>query len=110
MSTWTRLIPLAEATEGRGKVVPVAGRSDLAVFLLEGLPRVLENRCPHRDGDLGEGDVFKGQVYCPLHAWPFDLVSGQCTRYPQAKVQVFEARIHEGHIEALLPDGPSYPT
>lgn len=32
--------------------------------------------CPHRNGPLADGLVGEKTVICPLHAWKFDLASG----------------------------------
>ena len=98
---WTPLIDVAQLPPGRGVVVEWPGGA-LAVFVENGIPHVLANTCPHRDGDLGEGHVVNGCVYCPLHAWPFDLRTGESPTHPLAKVRVFPARIEGGKVEAEL--------
>ncbi len=104
MSSWRPLAQVQDVPPGRGLVVELPDRPALAVFCVEGAPHVLENRCPHREGDLGAGDVLRGLVYCPVHAWPFDLETGRSPTHPGAKVRVFPARIEAGRIEALLDD------
>lgn len=100
---WTRLAEVAQIPSGRGLVVE-RPEGALAVFVVEGVPHVLENRCPHREGDLGEGYVNakNGCVYCPLHAWPFELATGRSPTHPNAAVRVYPARIEGGAIEAEL--------
>lgn len=98
---WTRLVEVAQLVPGRGFIVEREGGA-LAVFVVEGTPHVLENRCPHRDGDLGAGEIHGGCVYCPLHAWPFDLQTGVSPRYPSASVRIFPSRIEGGWVEAQL--------
>jgi nitrite reductase (NADH) small subunit len=101
MDAWTPLIEVARVPAGRGAVVEWAGGA-LAVFVVEGVAHVLENRCPHREGDLGEGYVANGCVYCPLHAWPFELCSGRSPTHPGAEVRVYPARIEGGVVQAQL--------
>jgi nitrite reductase/ring-hydroxylating ferredoxin subunit len=111
MASWCPLVPFSSLVDGRGQVVDLGSRGMYAVVRVGPKVHVLDNRCPHRDGDLGVGDVKDGLVYCPLHAWPFDLTSGQCTRYPRAQVRVYECRIEGDNqvVEALL-DEPAAPT
>src|SRR5437870_4423545 len=106
MAQWQPVARLSELVEGRGAVIERPGGC-LAVFLVQGRVHVLENRCPHRDGDLGAGDVAGGVVYCPLHAWPFDLATGQSPRYASARVRVFPSRIQGDMVEAELEDPPA---
>ena len=100
---WTRLCELAQVPANRGVVVD-RPEGALAVFVVEGVPYVLENRCPHREGDLGEGYVNakNGCVYCPLHAWPFELATGCSPTHPGASVRTFPSRIQDGAVEAEL--------
>ena len=100
---WTRLCDVAQVPANRGLVVE-RPEGALAVFVVDGTPHVLENACPHRGGDLGEGYVNakNGCVYCPLHAWPFELATGCSPTHPGASVRIFAARIQEGAVEADL--------
>jgi len=101
---WTALIDVAQVPVGRGAVVE-RPEGAFAVFVVDGVPHVLENTCPHREGDLGEGHVFNGCVYCPLHAWPFELATGASPTHPGASVRAYPARIEAGRVEASLDAG-----
>jgi glutamate synthase domain-containing protein 2/nitrite reductase/ring-hydroxylating ferredoxin subunit len=48
----------------------------MALFLYEGNVYALDDRCPHRGGQLSDGHVKKGEAICPLHEWNFDLKTG----------------------------------
>ena len=62
---------------GQGRVFLVNGR-EIAVFRQrDGRLFATQNRCPHKNGPLAEGFVGDGKVICPLHAWKFDLQSGE---------------------------------
>jgi nitrite reductase (NADH) small subunit len=52
----------------------------------------LEDRCPHKGGPLSEGIVHGTQVTCPLHAWVFDLATGQAQGADAGAVQTYPAR------------------
>src|SRR5579864_5738586 len=100
---WVSLCPMGALTEGRGTVIGLEGGAALAVFLAGGQVHVLDNTCPHRGGDLGAGDILQGTVYCPLHAWPFQLSTGTSPTHPEAQVRIYPCRIREGMVEAELP-------
>jgi len=36
----------------------------------------LNNRCPHKGGQLAQGIVHGHRVTCPMHSWVIDLESG----------------------------------
>ena len=97
--------PLEELPEGRGRCVE-NGPIGLAVFRRGGEVFALDNACPHRGGPLCEGDLREGVVYCPLHAWGFDLRDGHAVNVRREQVRVFPVRVEGGRAIAVLPDEP----
>lgn len=86
-----------ELPEGARKTVQV-GDDEIALFNVGGCLYAVENRCPHRGGPLGEGDLQGHVLYCPLHAWSFDLRTGICTLFPNARVRIFKVRAENGEL------------
>jgi 3-phenylpropionate/trans-cinnamate dioxygenase ferredoxin subunit len=91
--TARKLCALADLPEGAARVFDVDGvelaaaRSGAKVF-------VVENRCSHDDGPLGEGRLVGGEIECPRHGARFDLASGRATRMPAvAPIATYTARI-----------------
>jgi nitrite reductase (NADH) small subunit len=95
--------PIEDIPEARGRLVEQGGVA-LAVFRRGSEVFALDNACPHRGGPLCEGDVRDGVVYCPLHAWGFDLRSGQSVNVKREQVRVFAVRVQEGRAWAAVPD------
>jgi nitrite reductase (NADH) small subunit len=58
----------------------------------------LEDRCPHKGGPLSEGIVHGASVTCPLHAWVFDLATGQAQGADEGAVQTYPARAEGGRV------------
>jgi nitrite reductase (NADH) small subunit len=58
----------------------------------------LEDRCPHKGGPLSEGIVHGASVTCPLHAWVFDLNTGQAQGSDEGAVRVFAVRTEAGRV------------
>lgn len=58
----------------------------------------LEDRCPHKGGPLSEGIVHGHQVTCPLHAWVFDLATGQALGADEGTVRTIAARTEGGRV------------
>lgn len=58
----------------------------------------LEDRCPHKGGPLSEGILHGDSVTCPLHAWVFDLNTGQALGADEGAVRRFAVRVEGGRI------------
>ena len=68
---------LAKIPKGEGRVFQV-DRSSIAVFhARNGSVFATEPSCPHKQGPLADGIVGDHKVICPLHAFIFDLSTGQ---------------------------------
>ncbi|HEV8606524.1 MAG TPA: Rieske (2Fe-2S) protein [Tepidisphaeraceae bacterium] len=99
---WTSLCQLDELKEGCGKYVEV-GRFQLALFLHEGKPHVMDNYCPHAGGNLAGGIIEDGCAICPWHAWAFQLDNGQLRDCPAVTVTTYPTRLLErDHLPPLV--------
>ncbi len=58
----------------------------------------LDDRCPHRGGPLSEGIVHGASVTCPLHAWVFDLNTGQAQGADTGQVRRHAVRTEGGRV------------
>jgi nitrite reductase (NADH) small subunit len=58
----------------------------------------LEDRCPHKGGPLSEGIVHGTQVTCPLHAWVFDLNTGQAQGADEGAVTTYAVVVEAGRV------------
>jgi nitrite reductase/ring-hydroxylating ferredoxin subunit len=74
------------------------GDTSVALFNVEGCFHALAGRCPHRGGPLGDGYVDGREVMCPLHAWTFDVTTGQNIHNPDMKQPSFETRVEDGSV------------
>ncbi len=63
---------------------------------------VLDDRCPHAGASLSAGFLSQGHLACPLHAWEFDLKTGECRHFPQCTVPTYFVREEAGLIEVEL--------
>lgn len=99
MSAFVDLLASADLPEGARRVVQAEGRS-LALVRVQGVAYAVDNVCPHRNGELGLGDLQGHHLYCPLHAWCFDVRDGKAF-FPQgARVECFEVKEAGGRILA----------
>jgi nitrite reductase (NADH) small subunit len=96
-----RVLDSAALPEGAREVVDVAGRQ-LAIARVEGVVYAIDNVCPHRGGWLGLGDLKGHHLYCPQHAWCFDVRTGEGF-FPQGiRVARFDVEEREGGIWVRL--------
>ncbi|MFN8036307.1 MAG: glutamate synthase-related protein [Acidimicrobiia bacterium] len=105
---WCAVARLDEIEPGRGVVRRVNGL-DLAIMRDGDDVYALENTCPHRGGQLGDGHVDDGKVICPLHSWDFDLRTGISPFDPADTVRAFPARVHDGTVEVDADSVPLTP-
>jgi nitrite reductase/ring-hydroxylating ferredoxin subunit len=77
MKQYVRVARKGDLEPGTGKTVDVNG-TPVPLFNVHGVYHAIHNTCPHEDSPLGEGELSQAVVTCPLHAYEFDVTSGQC--------------------------------
>jgi nitrite reductase/ring-hydroxylating ferredoxin subunit len=81
-----------------GRAVVVAdGGEEIAVFLANGLPCAVANRCPHAGNPLVHGELLGRTLVCAYHAWRFDLDSGACLSGDEP-VRTYPAELRDGEV------------
>ncbi len=104
-----RVAALAELPIGEGRAVRVGSR-EIALFrAAEGPVHAIAARCPHAGGPLADGIVSGGKVTCPLHAWKFDLTTGEGTS-PGGHcdaIPTYSAFVEDGDVFVSLPSRES---
>jgi 3-phenylpropionate/trans-cinnamate dioxygenase ferredoxin subunit len=96
------IAPIADLPDGRGVQVEVAGET-IALFRTGESVHALGDRCSHAEASLSEGDLFDGEVECPRHGSPFDLVTGEPGALPATKpVPVFPTTVQDGVVYVTL--------
>ena len=105
--TWMKLCGDADLAPGRARTFTI-GEMSLAAARSGDRVFVLENRCSHDDGPLGEG-VLTGpgntEIECPRHGARFDLATGKATRMPAVSgIDVFPAKVEKGAVWVDLPE------
>ena len=97
MKRYVRVARKGDIEPGTGKTVDANG-TPVALFNVDGVYHAIHNTCLHEDGSLGEGELSHATVTCPLHAYEFDVTSGQCLTEPAYSVERFEVRVEGEHI------------
>ena len=90
--------------EGEGVCVRVCGR-DLALFRVAGELFAIDDRCPHQDASLAEGELDGHEVLCPLHCWAFDLRTGERMDAPTGhRVRTYATKQQGDEVLVALPE------
>jgi nitrite reductase (NADH) small subunit len=100
-TTVYNLGPVAAIPLGEGRVFRVQS-AEIAVFRSRsGDLFATQAACPHREGPLADGIIGSGRVICPLHAYAFDLATGQSASVGCERLKVYPVAI-SGAGEILL--------
>ncbi|GEM90800.1 glutamate synthase-related protein [Oceanithermus desulfurans] len=92
MPNWTPVARFNELEDGKGREVRVNGRP-VALFREGSRVHALDDRCPHREGQLSDGWIKNGEAICPLHYWNFDLATGVSPYNPHDRVATYPVRV-----------------
>ena len=115
---WYPVLQSEEVKLGEPLPFRVMGRELVAWRAADGAPRVVLDRCPHRNAKLSIGHVLEGGIQCPLHGIRFDG-DGRCRRIPwepdnsplldTIAVTAYPTRELGGYIWSYLGDTEQYP-
>lgn len=98
MARWLPILREEDLPRGRGRAVRALGR-ELALFRTShGAVLAVENRCPHRGGPLAEGLLSDHHVFCPLHGWKIDLVTGAAVAPDRGCVALLPVELRDGRV------------
>ena len=73
----TKLGPVSNVPPGEGRVYLVDGEKIAVFHTRGGEVYAVQAECPHRGGPLADGLLGGATLICPLHAWKFDLKTGE---------------------------------
>jgi nitrite reductase (NADH) small subunit len=96
--------PLSAIPAGEGRSYLAEGEK-IAVFCTRsGGVFAVQAECPHRGGPLADGLVGGTTLVCPLHAWKFDLTTGDALM-GDCGIMTFPVRVDEkGQIVVTVPE------
>ena len=80
MSDWIPVLKVEDIGDGVMKTVSAKGQ-ELLIVQVGNTFFAVDNRCPHRGGNLSQGKLSGTIVTCPLHGSQFDLRNGQVVRW-----------------------------
>lgn len=84
--------------ERLGKTVAIQNTKIALFRTTDGCVYAIENRCPHKGGDLSQGILCEEFVYCPYHDWKISVKDGIVQAPDQGCVKTFPVEIENGTI------------
>jgi len=81
---------------------PVAGTGrDVLLVRLDGEVHAIDNRCPHAEAFISDGDLVDGKyLVCPLHNYQFDPKTGNCVNASCRKARRYKT-VEDGDVLEL---------
>lgn len=58
----------------------------------------LEDKCPHKNGQLSQGIVHGNCVTCPLHNWVISLETGTAQGTDEGRTQAYPVQVRDRKI------------
>ncbi len=85
--------------DGAGVAVK-AGKRVIAVFRVDDAFYAFNNTCPHKGGNLCDGEVWKERMVlrCPWHNWAWGLADGRLMTDPREAVRTYDIAVVEGQV------------
>ena len=81
-----------------GKEINVKG-TRIALFYANGQYYAMEAQCRHQDGSLSPGAIDGEVVECPLHAWHYNIRTGELLDYiAGVKLATYKVEIKDNDI------------
>lgn len=99
---WHEVMPFDDLWIGDLVGVDVAGRKVLLVNI-EDEVRAYQDRCPHQDSPLSEGDLDGEVLTCSRHLWQFDALTGCGINPDTSQLSAYPVRVEDGMICVGIP-------
>jgi len=94
--------PLSAIPPGEGRSVQALGKRIAVFHTRAGALFAVQADCPHRGGPLADGLLGGTTLICPLHAWKFDLTTGDAL-FGECGITTYSVRLTEnGRIVLTL--------
>jgi thiamine pyrophosphate-dependent acetolactate synthase large subunit-like protein/nitrite reductase/ring-hydroxylating ferredoxin subunit len=99
---WHRVLGVDELDDERVTTVTI-GRRQLCVSRVGDQYGVLDNRCPHQGGPLGEGSIEGGWLRCPWHGYDYSPCTGTPPPPFDDAPEAFAVEVRPDGVWAALP-------
>mgnify|MGYP000742988135 FL=1 len=89
MSGWKKLLDCPNLLPQSGQVGMMDKKPE-GLFNIDGEFIAMDNKCPHRGGSLGDGEIEGDIVTCPWHGWQFNCRTGKAVENDAIIVRTYE--------------------
>ena len=98
-----RLCSISDIPDDGGLKVDTPEGPSLAVFLVDGVVHVIQDRCSHAEASMSDGFAEGGWVECPVHGGRFDLKTGAPVKAPcTTPIKVYEVTMQGDDVHVAL--------
>ena len=98
LNPWTAVVSVSDIPKLGARVVR-HGTLDIAVFRnADDEIFALEDRCPHKGGQLSQGIVHGKKVTCPMHGWNIELDTGCASAPDNGCAREFAVKVEDGRV------------
>ena len=97
MNQLVRICPAAEVPSEGAKLITL-DQQELAIIAHGGKFYAVENRCPHKGGPLGLGQLRNGILTCPWHRFRFELETGKSVTNPAMHATTYRVIVEQGDL------------
>ncbi|MGB7069487.1 MAG: Rieske 2Fe-2S domain-containing protein [Pyrinomonadaceae bacterium] len=87
---------------GRGATVKLKDGTEVALYNVNGTFHAIENFCPHKGYALADSRLYGTVIECDLHAWRFDVRTGECFTHPTCSIESYDVVVEDGMIKILI--------
>ena len=102
-SRWVEAMDLDDLWEGDIEGVEVGG-CKVIIVNVDGAVRAYQDRCPHQEWPLSDGDLDGEVLTCINHMWEFNAVTGQGINPADEALFPIPCKV-EGDIVFVAPPG-----
>jgi nitrite reductase/ring-hydroxylating ferredoxin subunit len=102
MAHKAKLMDARDLGDGSGKIVSISGM-DIAVFRVDGRFFAIDNKCLHRGGPLGDGELRGKTIVCPWHGWKYDVSTGSLDIIPTLRVNTYNVVVEGPEVFIEIP-------
>lgn len=100
---WHQVSTLDDLWEGEMTGVEVEGKKVLLINA-DGEVHAYNDRCPHQNWPLHDGDLSDGVLTCAQHLWTFDVTTGKGVNPSTCQLLKYECKVDdEGNIHVCVP-------
>lgn len=87
---------------GRGATVKLKDGTEVAIYNINGTFHAIENFCPHKGYPLADSRLYGHIVECDLHAWRFDVTTGECFTKKACSIERYDVVVEDGWIKLII--------